>query len=51
MEYKNVKYICTEPWNGIGDFNNHKGELKHKKGIKKLEICGKFCSSYSIEIE
>lgn len=40
MAFWNVpgaSYICFEPWNGIGDYNNCSGKLEEKVGIEKLE--------------
>lgn len=45
------KFLCLEPWFGIADTAESKGDLSTKKGILSLEIGGVFKTSYSILFE
>ena len=31
-------FLCIEPWHGLADYADFKGELKDKVGIRKLEV-------------
>jgi galactose mutarotase-like enzyme len=44
-------FVCIEPWYGIADSVESKGELEDKKGIIKLAVGEKFKCSFSIVIE
>lgn len=43
-------FVCIEPWYGIKDFENHKGNLTEKIGIQQLAPAGVFNCEYSIHI-
>jgi galactose mutarotase-like enzyme len=43
-------FICLEPWCGIADNQNFRGELKGKEGIIGLYPGNSFLRSYSIEV-
>lgn len=42
-------YACIEPWFGLADYEDFKGELPEKDGIMTLEAQGEFTSRFSIE--
>ncbi len=44
-------YVCIEPWNGINDFPEHKGEISEKEGIIALDAGLLYKASYVIEVE
>lgn len=46
----NANFVCLEPWFGLGDFEDKSLDLKHKKGIKKLEEGKNFKCSFSLEV-
>lgn len=43
-----LRFVCLEPWQGIADSYEHKGELARKKGIIGLERGQTFNCAYSI---
>jgi galactose mutarotase-like enzyme len=40
------RFICLEPWFGIADSENHKGQIIDKKGIIPLKPLGEFNCSF-----
>lgn len=44
------KFVCLEPWYGITDTTNSKGELQSKEGIIKLNPCTVKTVSYQISL-
>lgn len=48
--YKAHRFICIEPWNGIGDLRDHDGQLEKKKDIIRLEGHSEFRCGYSVAI-
>ncbi len=43
-------FLCLEPWWGIADSMDSTGEIMVKEGITKLDVNGKICHTYSIEM-
>ncbi|HOP11221.1 MAG TPA: aldose 1-epimerase family protein [Oscillospiraceae bacterium] len=43
-----AKYICIEPWYGIGDSVNHNGDLTAKEGIISMEAGKTFTLTHTI---
>ncbi|HWY12807.1 MAG TPA: aldose 1-epimerase family protein [Bacteroidia bacterium] len=43
-------FVCLEPWHGITDSLNAKGDFNNKEGIIKLEAYKAFETAYSFEI-
>ncbi len=44
-------FVCIEPWLGITDADNTKGELELKEGIIKLNSNSSYTASFNISIE
>lgn len=42
------RYICIEPWYGIGDSIDHNGELTEKEGIIRMEAGKTFTCTHTI---
>ncbi len=50
-EYKNAKFVCIEPWNGICSHQNQDGySLENKEGMNTLKSNETFECSYEVEI-
>lgn len=47
---KGADFICIEPWYGIADGVNAKGELTKKEGINKLEPGAEFRYSFEVNV-
>lgn len=47
---KESPFICIEPWQGIGDFEDTSGDVLKKDGIIKLDPKEKYVTEYSITI-
>jgi len=48
---KNAPFVCIEPWYGIGDRVEYKGEFKDKDWMNHLDPDDTFSASYTIEIK
>ena len=47
---ENIKFICIEPWHGLPDMYNTKGNFHEKPGIKKISPGEQFTCTQTIEI-
>ena len=47
---KKAPFVCIEPWFGISDYENFKGEIEEKKGIQMLNPGKNFKMDYYIQI-
>jgi galactose mutarotase-like enzyme len=47
---RNAPFLCIEPWCGLADSSNHKGDIEEKEGINHLPAGEDFLRAIRIEI-
>ena len=45
----NAPFVCLEPWNGIADKNDFKGDFTEKKGVQQLNVSTRFKCAFFIK--